>query len=389
MKILFILSRFPYPLEKGDKLRAYHQIKNLSLRHEVILFTLTDTRPAKDAIEHIKGMCSRVEIYELSKPVIAANLCRSIFSKLPLQVGYFYSAAAQRRLNRLIAEQKPEHIFCQLIRTAEYAKHYKNIAATLDYMDVFSKGVQRRMATAPFFARPLYKLEYKRLAEYEKKIFSYFKNTIIISGQDRDLMKVSEKNKITVISNGVDTDYFKPVNEKKDFDILFNGNMNYPPNIESAEFLVYKILPLVQKKHPGVKTLISGIHPAKRILALSSENVKVSGWVSDIRANFARSKMLVAPMFLSIGLQNKLLEAMSMQIPCITSTLANNALKAEDGKSILVADTPEQYAKHIILLLDNEKRAGEIAMNGYNYVRENYSWQKETEKLEKLLLAKV
>lgn len=387
MKILFILSRFPYPLEKGDKLRAYNQIKTLSKHHEIILFALTEKSPAKNDIDNIKPLCSHFEIFNLSRLTIIKNLIRTFFGKLPMQVGYFYSSKAQKRLSKLIEAHKPDHLFCQLIRTAEYAKPYTAIPNTLDYMDVFSMGVQRRMSTASLLLKPAFKMEYTRLVEYEKSVFDLFKNKIIISGQDRDLMPFAEKDKITIISNGVDTEYFKPINHKKDYDILFNGNMNYPPNIESAEYLVHKILPLVRKKYPSVKTLISGTNPNKRILALASETIKVSGWVNDIRENFARSKMLVAPMFLSIGLQNKLLEAMAMQVPCITSTLANNALKAESGKSILIADTPEQYAEHIISLLDNEQRAADIALHGYDYVYANFSWEKETEKLEKLLLA--
>lgn len=386
MKILFIVSRFPFPLEKGDKLRAYHQIKNLAQKHEVTVFALNDGGLDPEAMAHIKQLCSRVEVFHLSRFTIILNLIKVLFSRTPLQVGYFYSAKAQRKLDELIADQKPEHIFCQLIRTAEYVKPYNNIPKTLDYMDVFSKGFERRLSTAPFYLHPVFKMEYKRLAKYEKNIFSHFKNKVIISKQDRDLIQHPEKDKISIISNGVDTAYFKPATEKKEFDILFNGNMHYPPNIESAEYLVHKILPLVRKKHPNVKVLISGTNPNQRILSLASESIKISGWVKDIRDNFSRSKILVAPMFMSIGLQNKLLEAMAMQIPCITSTLANNALGAENGKSILIADTPQEYAAHITLLLENEKWAQEIALNGYNFVLDNYNWQKETSKLESLII---
>ena len=398
MKILFILSRFPYPLEKGDKLRAYYQIKNLSVHHEVVVFALSDRKITNDELNHVKQICKKVEIFHLSRFSILLNLFKALFNKLPLQVAYFYSPKGQQKLNELIKTEKPDHIFCQLVRTAEYVKDNESIPMTLDYMDVFSKGVERRISAAPFYLRPIYKMEYKRLSAYEENVFTRFKNKIIISKQDRDLIPHPQKENIAIISNGVDTDYFKPspypspnLSPKgerfKEFDILFSGNMNYPPNIESAEYLVEKILPLVKKKYPNVKVLISGANPSPRILSLASDNVKISGWVNDIRENFACSKMLVAPMFLSIGLQNKLLEAMAMQIPCITSTLANNALGAENGKSILIADSPEDYAKQIISLLDNETLASQIAMNGYTFVLESHNWKKETEKLERLITA--
>jgi glycosyltransferase involved in cell wall biosynthesis len=124
------------------------------------------------------------------------------------------------------------------------------------------------------------------------------------------------------------------------------------------------------------------------VLDLASDKIIVSGWVEDIRINFAKSRILVAPMQISIGLQNKLLEAMAMQIPCVTSTLANNALGAKPNEQILVADTPEQYARHIIDLLQNETKAKQIGMNGYQFVINKFNWQSTTSILERLISKK-
>lgn len=385
MKILIVLSRFPYPLEKGDKLRAYHQIKHLAQKNEIILFALTDVPVTQDSINQLKPFCKDIQIIPLSPFTTFLNLARSVFKNIPFQAGYFYSDKAQKAIDSIIIKHKPDHIYCQLIRTVEYLKNYKDIPKTLDYMDVFSKGVERRASLAPAYLKPIFNAEYKRLIQYEKKVFSYFKNKTIISSQDRNLIPHPEKDKIVVIPNGVDTSYFKPMEQKKEFDILFNGNMNYPPNVESAEYLVNKILPLVFKKRPDIKVLISGANPSKRVLSLQSEKVTVSGWLKDVRESFAKSKILVAPMLTSTGLQNKLLEAMAMQIPCITSALANNALGAEDGKNILIADTPGKYAGHILSLLTDENKAREIGVNGYSFVTQNYRWEKANEKLEKII----
>lgn len=385
MKILYIVSRFPYPLEKGDKLRAYNQIKGLSENNEVYLYALSDANVKEEDIKHLKEFCKEVKIFKLSKFRIFFNLLRTTFSRIPWQVGYFYSHTAQKEIDTIISEYKPEHIFCQLIRTSEYAKKYKDIPKTLDYMDVFSKGIERRLPTVAFYMKPLYNAEQHRLVNYESTIFNYFDNKIIISEQDRELIRHPDKSKIVVISNGVDMDYFKAINLRKEYDIIFNGNMNYPPNIESAEYLVSEILPVVVKKYPRIKVLISGANPSPKVKALASEHVTVSGWVHDIRENFAKSKMLVAPMFMSIGLQNKLLEAMALKIPCITSTLANNALKAKNGDSILIADTPEEYANHINDLIFYEDKGKMIGLNGYYFVHENYSWEKENQKLEEII----
>ena len=175
---------------------------------------------------------------------------------------------------------------------------------------------------------------------------------------------------------------------KKEFDLLFNGNMNYPPNIESVEYLVEKIMPYVWNRRPETRLLISGATPNARVLELASDKVVVSGWVDDVRENYAKSKILVAPMQISIGLQNKLLEAMAMQIPCVTSSLANNALKAKHNEEIMVADTPEQYALLILELLHNEPKARQIALKGYEYALNNFNWQSTTAILEQLMVKK-
>jgi glycosyltransferase involved in cell wall biosynthesis len=145
-------------------------------------------------------------------------------------------------------------------------------------------------------------------------------------------------------------------------------------------------MPHVWKKYPKSRVLISGTNPVARVRELASDRVSVSGWVEDVRTNFSRSRMLVAPMQLSIGLQNKLIEAMAMKIPCVTSTLANNALAAKDGIEVLVADTPEEYAAHIFLLLEDEVFANSIAEKGFDFVKTNYNWEQAGERLQEVIL---
>lgn len=388
MKLLVIVSRVPYLLDKGDKLRAFNQIKQLSKNNEIILLALDDKDTNTEALLELKKLCTSVTVVKLSGFTILINLIRAFFTGKPLQVGYFYSLEAQKKLDAIVLQQKPDHIYCQLIRTAEYAKKHPNIPKTLDYMDVFSKGMERRKSTASFFLKPIFAMEYRRLLKYEHDVFSFFNNKTIISEQDKNLIQHPQKASIKVIPNGVDTDYFKPIVHKKEFELLFNGNMDYPPNVESVEFLVNKIMPLVWQKKPEARLLISGSSPNNKVLALKSNRVVVSGWVDDIRENFAKSKILVAPMQISIGLQNKLLEAMAMQLPCVTSTLANNALGAKHNDQIMVADTPEQYTLYIIELLENESKAKQIASNGYQYVITNFNWESTCKTLERLFVLK-
>jgi sugar transferase (PEP-CTERM/EpsH1 system associated) len=385
MRIFFLLPRVPYPTEKGDKLRAFHQIKQLSRNHEIILCALNDGVLHNEAVQILSKYVKAVHVIPVSQFTVAVSLVNALFTGKPLQVGYFYNKRAAKKIHDLISEYQPDHIFCQLIRVAEYVKD-EPFPKTLDYQDVFSKGYERRMATASSFMRPFLRMEYRRLLKYEHDIFEKFTNRIIISEPDRELIPHPDRDKIVVVANGVDTDFFRPVQRPREYDLVFTGNMGYPPNINAAEFLVNRILPILTRHKPDIRLLIAGSSPNMRVLVLKSPQVEVSGWVPDMRDCYASAKIFIAPMQLGTGLQNKLLEAMAMKVPCITSPLANQALMAREGEEILVADTPQAYADRILSLLGDPSLCDRIGEKGYLFVRKNYNWEVETQKIESLIL---
>ena len=252
MKIMVLLSRIPYPLDKGDKLRAFHQIKNLSKNHEIVLCALSESNIHPDAYESLKKYCSSVKFIELSRFRIYLNIFLCFFQDKPFQVAYFYSNKVQKTINNLIKDSKPDHLYCQLIRMAEYVKGNKT-PKTLDYMDALSKGIKRRVETSPFYLRWILKLEGKRVMRYEHHIFKHFNFKTIISEQDQNLIIHPINNRIEIVSNGIDSDYFVPRETAIEYDILFAGNMSYPPNIEGASYIAKEILPIVKEKYPKKK----------------------------------------------------------------------------------------------------------------------------------------
>lgn len=384
-KLVVITSRFPYPLDKGDKLRAYNQIKYLSQYKEIYLFCLTDEKISEDKVEHVAEFCKEIEIFTLSNFQIAYNLIRTLFSRKPFQVGYFYNKSIHKKISKRINEIKPSYIYCQLVRCAEYVKNEFHIPKLIDYMDTLSKGMERRIPSSPFYLRRILRLEANRLKKYESILYVYFDKHTIISQQDQELIFLEERENIKVIPNGIDVEFFKPTKTEKKYDLLFNGNMQYEPNVVGALYIVNEILPLVHKVNPNVNLLISGTSPAKEILALESDKVHISGWINDIRDAYNSARVFIAPMQIGTGLQNKLLEAMAMQLPCITSKLANNALNAEVDEEILIGNTPQEYADLILRLLENTDLSNRIAHNGYKYVTSTFNWEKSTEMLNNFL----
>lgn len=387
MKLLVVLSRMPYPLEKGDKLRAYHLIKRLAKRHEIYLFCLSDQRIKPDDEDHLRSFCKHLQVIHLPRWRILLRVVTAIFSRLPFQVSYFQHGHAQRAIDKVIEDFRPDHVLCQLIRTTEYVRHRYDLPKTLDYMDTLSKGMERRAENAPFHLRPFFKAETRRLIGYENLMLDLFDHHAIISAQDRDLLYHPQRDHVKVIPNGVDMAYFIPRETEKKHDLLFTGNMNYAPNIDSVLFLVHHVLPLVHAKRPGTTLLIAGVDPDQRVrdLAVHDPKVTVSGWVKDIRDSYASARIFVAPMQIGTGLQNKLLEAMAMRMPCVTSDLANNAVGAEPGGAILIGHEPQDYADHILHLLSDPEERERLAANGQQFVRQTFDWDRSTERLDKLM----
>lgn len=374
-------TRVPWPLEKGDKLRIYHQLRALKGEVSVCLCCLSDQPVPAGARKALEEVCDRLEIIELNRFKIYLNLMRALFSDRPYQVHYFFQRAARQKVYRIVSDFQPDHIYCQLIRGAEYVKHIHDCPKTLDYMDALNKGMERRIQGASGIQRLFMRSENKRLLAYENLIFDYFEHHSIISAQDRDLIFHPKRSKIMVVPNGVDSEYFQSRESEKRFDILFLGNMQYPPNVDGAIYLAQEILPLVQKEIPGAKVLIAGASPHRSVRALQSQDVEVSGWIEDVRDAYSSAKVFIAPMRIGTGLQNKILEALSMQMPCITTPLAFSALHPDAEQVVNVGRKTEDLAKAIIEDLRNPDNATLRGKSGRSFVEEHYEWRASVQPL--------
>ena len=383
MKIFVLLPRIPYPLEKGDKLRAFNQIKQLAKHNEIVLCALNDDSKVseQDAFRALQPYCQSINFIKISKPQILLGLVRAFFKGLPMQCGYFYNRKAVKKIDALIAKHKPDMLFGQLLRVAEYIRH-KDLPKAIDYQDIFSYGMKRRADIASFVTRPIFNMEYRRLCRYEATIFEDFNVKTIISEPDRALFPHEKRDEILVIPNGVDHDYFKPRECEKKYDLVFTGNMSYPPNVNAVDYLANEILPIVWKTLPETKLYIAGATPDAKVKKSASERIIVSGWLDDIRDAYAQSRIFIAPMRIGTGLQNKLLEAMSMRLPAITSPLANASLGAKPDQEILVGSNAEELAQHIITLLTDKDKADRLALAGYNFTNRVYDWGKATAIME-------
>ena len=361
-------------------------MKELSKNHQIYLCALQSSIKKEDelAYEVLNKFCTEVHFIKLSPTQIALSLFKSLFTGIPFQTALFTDEKAKLKVRDLINSISPNHIYCQLTRAAEYVRS-ENRTKTLDYMDAFSIGMERRAKNTNLFTRWIYLWEASKQKKYEKEIFSSFDSHCIITEEDQNYIDTTRKKEIKIIRNGVDFNYFVPQKTPIIYDIVFVGNMGYAPNIDAAQFLCNDILPLIKKVIPTVKILLAGAEPSLTVQNLKSESVEVSGWLKDIRTAYSESTIFIAPMRIGTGLQNKLLEAMAMNKACVTTPLANKALKAPTN-SISIGFTAQELADECILLLNNKEQNNRQALLGNNFVKDAYQWSKTTDELSKLFL---
>jgi sugar transferase (PEP-CTERM/EpsH1 system associated) len=383
-KIAIVLSRFPYPLNKGDKLRAYHQIVFLAKQNDIFLYCLSDEKVNENDFNEVKKWCVSVEIFELNKTSIAWNLMNSFLKKLPAQVGYFFNANIQKKIEASILKINPDVVYGQLARTAFYIKDlpFKRV---IDFQDAFSTNYVRIAENATFLKQIFYKRESNLMQSFEQKMLSWFDASTIISDFDKSQI-ANENENLAVVSNGVDTHYFTATPKEKKYDLLFCGNLSYLPNKNAVIFLCEKIAPLLIEKMPTIKINIVGGNSAADFKKYASNHIHFAGWVEDVRTAYDETKLFVAPLFTGAGLQNKLLEAMSMQVPCVVSSVTNASLIATENKHVLIANNEYEFVEKIIQLLKDEHLQHSFKVNARIFVEENYSWDKANQILENILL---
>jgi glycosyltransferase involved in cell wall biosynthesis len=219
-------------------------------------------------------------------------------------------------------------------------------------------------------------------------MLQWFDATTIISSFDKANLSV-QPNQTVVIGNGVDYTFFSPQNIAKKYDLLFLGNLSYLPTQNAVRFLIDEVIPKLLLQRPQLTINIAGASMPSSYKAYNSPNITMSGWVEDIRNTYAEAKLFVAPLITGAGVQNKLLEAMSMALPCVTTSVVNASLQAVEGKQLIIANTCDEFVVQILNLLDNQEKQNRLSKEARRFIEESYSWEKSNAKLAQVLNGKV
>jgi sugar transferase (PEP-CTERM/EpsH1 system associated) len=387
MKILFITPRFPYPPNRGDRLRYYNFAKVLSGSHELHLATLIQSKDEINNTDKISGMFKRIETVLLRPLESYRNMLLDLFSGLPLQVSYFRSQKMRYRIGKMMNEEKYDAVYVFHLRMAPYAINLKGPYKILDLTDAVSLFLKRMASHKRALFRQILLRESKNTRRYEDTIMKLFDECWIISDADkRALGAGGGGSNVFVVPNGIDTDHFRPAPLSRDEDknIIFVGYMG-DESVSTVKYFLKEIFPIVRAEVPQAKFHIVGADPPNEIIKLQNDqNIVVTGYVKDLRPFYNNANVMAAPMRFVAGVQNKILEAMAMEVPVVTSSYGNEGIDAVNGEQIFVEDDPQKTAEKIIEILMNKQLSEKMGRNARAFVREKYSWNSVVERMNKI-----
>jgi sugar transferase (PEP-CTERM/EpsH1 system associated) len=394
MNILFIVPYVPSPIY----VRPYNLIHHLSNRgHQVSLLTLTANLAERELSDRLEQDCD-VQVFSLPRWRSLLNAALALPGRSPLQSAYCWSPAASDWLDRRLAQGIDDVIHVEHLRGVRYGLRAqetlhrlgKKIPVIWDSVDCISHLFRQASVHAQrLISRMITTIEVERTTRYEGLLSTKFPQILVTSKKDKkaliDLAPKGSQPNIAVLTNGCDLDYFSPdlSNQRESATLVVSGKMSYHANEAMTIYLVSEILPLVWKKRPYVKLWIVGKDPTSKILKLQENpNILITGSVEDIRPYLRQATISVSPVLYSAGIQNKVLEAMACSTPVIASSLATSALAISPGKEVMIANTPSEWEKSILQLIDSPEKQRKLGEEGRQYVEKNHRWSEIVSQLE-------
>lgn len=378
MEILFLSHRFPYPPTRGDKIRSFNMVRHLhESGHKVTVASLARTAEEAADCQGIRDYCDEHVICEVRNPVQAVRMGFRLFTSEPSSMGFFYSSKLQKEVNRLLSEKNFDLIVVFSSTAAQYVSHVTDIPKFLDFCDMDS---QKWLAYSAFKKWPVsmgYRLEGGKLEREEKKLCKQFDLCSCATDFEVDTLEGYGTGVASAFfPNGVDFDFFTPGDgDYPRHSISFVGRMDYFPNEECVLSFCEQVFPQLQAKYPDVTFTVIGACPPSNIMALNDmPGVTVTGTVDDIRTYVRNSAVMVTPLEIARGTQNKILEGMAMGVPVISSRTAARGVDAVVGEHILAATTPDEYVAHISRLFDDEAERDRLAKAGRERVTSHHNW---------------
>ena len=389
--LLFLCHRIPFPPNKGDKIRSFNMLKALSEFYDIYLTCFVDDPFDWQYADKLDKYCQQKLLIKQNKTLSKIKGLQAFISGEAISVPYYYSREMAKWTSDIITVHNIKQVFVYSSSMAQYVEgeRYLSQNRIIDFVDVDSDKWNQYAEGKTGLARWVYKREWRKLQSLENKIAEKFQHSLFVSPQEANLFKLqvpqSVSLKVSSMLNGVDTEFFDPKNSDveamdENIDVVFTGAMDYWANVDAVIWFCHKVWPLIRAKHPNARFYVVGGNPSPQVKALDAkQGIKVTGRVVDVRPYILGAKVAVAPLQIARGLQNKVLEAMSMAKPVVVTSMAIEGIEGRND-NVRVSDDPQLFCDHVCDYLELSQSAGQSRQ----WILDNLQWNESLSRLPTL-----
>lgn len=394
MRILFLSTENPYPPDSGHRLRTYNILKCVASEHEIYYLGFIKKKEDMRCLDHVKKMCRDAEFVlipdDASRVRTYLSLLRNLISPLPYVAQKYYVGAMREKIRDAVRTKAIDIVHFDMLHLSRYNKDTGDIGGVLVEHNVESTRLLS-LAKRQFnpIAKTFFYYQFVKLRRFERDECGKFSCCVAVSEDDRkELNRLCPGARIEVVPNGVDTDYFAPGDggDVQDHSAVWVGGMKDMYNRQAVEYFCDEIFPRVLDRLPDAKFVAVGGDPPKSLLALSRQNgnVTVTGYVDDVRPIVHRAHVFVAPIRSGGGTKLKVLNALAMGKPVVTTTVGAEGLDVIDGEHLLIANDAETFARGIVEVMCDPALAQRLGRNGRELVVRKYDWKKIGAKMSEI-----
>jgi len=391
--LLFLSHRIPFPPNKGDKVRSYNLLKHLADRFQIHLGTFVDDPADWPHVDALRPLCAGMLVRPLDPLRSRIRSAAALFTGEPLTLPYFRDGAMQRWVDDTILRERIRRCFVFSSAMAQYVTGRPKLVRVADLVDVDSEKWRRYAAERRWPLSSVYRREADRLLAIEEAIAREFDASLLVTPAEQALFAAHAPQaaaRVHVVANGVDAAHFAPddsferpfaLEEKA---IVFTGAMDYFPNADAARWFAADILPRIVREEPRARFYVVGMNPPPQVQALAQDPaVTVTGRVADTRPYLQHASVVVAPLRIARGVQNKILEAMAMARPVVASAECARSLSAIPGRDLLVAGDAADFATRVLEALSGDQTT--MGRAARERVLQDYQWQRSFAAVDSLL----
>jgi sugar transferase (PEP-CTERM/EpsH1 system associated) len=388
--LLFLTHRLPYPPNKGDKVRSYHLLRHLAARHRVYLGTFIDDPDDEQHLGAVQALCAEVHASRLNPLSARVGSLVGLLRQEPLTLSYYRDAALAGWADELVGSRAVDCVLVFSSSMAQYATAFQG-RLLVDFVDVDSAKWTDYAAARRWPMSWLYRREGRTLLAYERAVAARAERSFFATEKEAGMFRAlapESSGRVDALCNGVDAAYFCPQSgraspfDADEIPLVFTGAMDYWPNVDAVCWFAQEMLPLLRQSWPSLRLHIVGRSPAPAVRDLASDAVKVSGTVPDVRPYLQHAAVVVAPLRLARGIQNKVLEAMAMARPVVAAAVCVEAIDAQAGLHLVAAAEPADYVREIDALLRAPEAAARLGQAGRDRVLRAYGWDAQLSPLD-------